>query len=77
MKADSLKVSRVFSGGGDIHYVLPHFQREYVWGGKGEWQTLLDDCFAIYDEYQDSALRFAHDEKSSIAHEQHFASANL
>jgi hypothetical protein len=34
MKADSLKVSRVFSGGGDIHYVLPHFQREYVWGGK-------------------------------------------
>ena len=55
MKADSLKVTRVFSGGGDIHYVLPHFQREYVWG-KEEWQTLLDDCFAIYDEYQDADL---------------------
>jgi hypothetical protein len=56
---------------------FPIFSASTCGGGKGEWQTLLDDCFAIYDEYQDSALRFAHDEKSSIAHKQHFASANL
>jgi hypothetical protein len=30
MKADSLKIAKVFSGGGDIHYVLPHFQRQYI-----------------------------------------------
>lgn len=50
MKADSFKIAKVFSGGGDIHYVLPHFQREYSWG-EAEWKTLLDDATAIYDEY--------------------------
>ena len=53
MKADSLKISKVFSGGGDIHYVLPHFQRQYSWD-KTNWQTLLDDALAIYEECQDA-----------------------
>ena len=30
MKSDSLRISKVFSSGGDVHYVLPHFQREYA-----------------------------------------------
>ncbi len=30
MKADSLHMGKVFSSGGDVHYVLPHFQREYA-----------------------------------------------
>lgn len=51
MKADSLKISKVFSGGGGIHYVLPHFQRQYSWE-KANWQTLLDDALAIYEEYK-------------------------
>lgn len=51
MKADSLKISKVFSNGGDIHYVLPHFQRQYSWN-ENNWKTLLDDAFAIYKEYQ-------------------------
>jgi uncharacterized protein with ParB-like and HNH nuclease domain len=50
MKADSLKISKVFSGGGDVHYVLPHFQREYAWE-KENWQTLLNDVFGLYDAY--------------------------
>jgi len=50
MKADSFKISRVFSSGGDIHYVLPHFQRQYSWEQRN-WQTLLDDAFALYEEY--------------------------
>jgi uncharacterized protein with ParB-like and HNH nuclease domain len=49
MKVDNLSISKVFSNGGDIHYILPHFQREYTWG-KGEWQTLLDDAVAVCDE---------------------------
>jgi uncharacterized protein with ParB-like and HNH nuclease domain len=50
MKADSFKISKVFSSGGDIQYVLPHFQRQYSWEQRN-WQTLLDDAFALYDEY--------------------------
>jgi uncharacterized protein with ParB-like and HNH nuclease domain len=52
MKADSLQMVKVFSSGGDIHYVLPHFQREYAWG-ESEWKTLLTDIFSIYEIYQD------------------------
>lgn len=50
MKADSLKIAKVFSGGGDIHYVLPHFQRQYSWE-KDNWATLLNDALSIYEEY--------------------------
>ena len=51
MKADSLKISKVFSSGGDVHYVLPHFQREYAWD-KENWQTLLNDVMGLYDAYK-------------------------
>jgi uncharacterized protein with ParB-like and HNH nuclease domain len=50
MRADSLKISKVFSSGGDVHYFLPHFQREYAWE-KVNWQTLLNDVLALYEEY--------------------------
>lgn len=50
MKADSLKISKVFSSGGDVQYVLPHFQREYAWE-KENWQTLLNDVLEIYNVY--------------------------
>ena len=54
MKADSLKIAKVFSGGGDVHYVLPHFQREYAWD-KDNWQTLLDDVLGVYKVYDEKA----------------------
>ena len=49
MKADSFRISKVFSGGGDIHYQLPHFQREYTWD-RPQWQTLLADAVELHDE---------------------------
>lgn len=49
MKADNASISKVFSGGGDIHYVLPHFQREYTWQ-RENWETLLKDALTVYDE---------------------------
>lgn len=52
MKADSLQMVKVFQAGGDIHYVLPHFQREYAWG-ETEWKTLLTDIFSVYEVYND------------------------
>lgn len=50
MNANSKKVSDVFSNGGNIHYVLPHFQREYTWE-KSNWKTLWEDLAATYSEY--------------------------
>ncbi len=52
MKADSLRISKVFSSGGDVHYYLPYFQREYAWE-KSNWQTLLDDVFGLYEIYNE------------------------
>lgn len=52
MKADSLHMGKVFSSGGDVHYVLPHFQREYAWE-KENWQILLKDIFSIYEVYDE------------------------
>lgn len=53
MKVESQEINKVFSSGGDIHYVLPHFQREYTWE-KLNWQTLVKDIFATYDIYDPS-----------------------
>src|SRR5438552_5064887 len=49
MKADSLTIADVFKGGGDIQFVLPHFQREYSWE-KEHWKALLDDACEIFEE---------------------------
>lgn len=54
MKADSLKIAKVFNNGGDVHYMLPHFQREYAWD-KDNWKTLLDDVLGIYQLYSEKA----------------------
>ncbi len=50
MDAKSLKLSKVFASGGDVHYVLPHFQREYAWE-KENWQPLLNDVMGLYEAY--------------------------
>ncbi|MBI3242161.1 MAG: DUF262 domain-containing protein [Chloroflexi bacterium] len=50
MKTDSLKLAKVFSSGGDVLYLLPHFQREYAWE-QDNWDILLKDIESIYDEY--------------------------
>ncbi len=51
MEADSFRIAKVFSNGGDIHFRLPYFQREYAWG-LGNWQTLLEDINDLYEGYQ-------------------------
>lgn len=52
MDAESFRIAKVFSGGGDIHFRLPYFQREYAWE-KQNWQTLLDDILDLYDIYKE------------------------
>ena len=48
MQVNSFNISRVFSHGGNILYLLPHFQREYTWD-KDNWKTLLADIYNICD----------------------------
>lgn len=55
MRADSLKISKVFSSGGDVHYILPYFQREYAWEKK-HWQTLLNDLLGLYETYSSDEI---------------------
>lgn len=49
----SWPIRQVFSGGGRVHYVLPHFQREYTWD-REQWETLLNDVFAVYDQFSNT-----------------------
>lgn len=55
MEAESFRIAKVFSNGGDIHFRLPYFQREYAWE-KQNWQTLLDDILDLYDIYKEDKL---------------------
>lgn len=54
MLANSIKIAKVFSSGGDVHYALPHFQREYAWE-KENWKTLLNDTISIYELYSNDS----------------------
>jgi uncharacterized protein with ParB-like and HNH nuclease domain len=49
MECEIATISRVFHNGGIIHYVLPHFQREYIWD-KEQWRELLRDLFFVYQQ---------------------------
>lgn len=52
MEAYNKSISGVFSSGGAIHYILPYFQREYIWDEQ-QWETLINDLIAIYNDSQD------------------------
>ena len=54
MDVFSYTISKVFSAGGNIHYVLPHFQREYRWERKN-WDTLLEDAFQVYGSFDENS----------------------
>lgn len=48
MQAFPKNFAGVFANKGDIHFVLPHFQREYRWEEK-HWKTLWDDAILTHD----------------------------
>ncbi|MEI7990238.1 MAG: DUF262 domain-containing protein [Chloroflexota bacterium] len=52
MEADSFRIAKVFSNGGDIQFRLPYFQREYAWKLEN-WQTLWEDILDLYAIYSD------------------------
>ena len=48
MQASSKSIAQALGNVGHMHFVLPHFQREYRWQ-KHDWQTLWNDAMTTYD----------------------------
>ena len=48
MKVFSKTVADALGSIGHMHFILPHFQREYRWE-KHHWQTLWNDAITTYD----------------------------
>lgn len=48
MKADTLKLTQIFRK--DIRYIVPMFQRPYVWNEEEHWQVLWEDLRQVVEE---------------------------
>lgn len=51
MKADTLSLKALFQK--DVRYVIPTFQRPYVWGQEQQWEPLWDDVRNAAERYLD------------------------
>lgn len=74
MKADTLTLKALFQK--DVRYVIPMFQRPYVWTQDGQWEALWDDLRNVAEWYLDE-LRKANG-NSALAEERarkHFMGA--
>jgi len=64
MKADTLDLKDIFRK--DTRYVVPRFQRPYVWDEEEHWQLLWEDLRLVVDELmqrrEDAADRLERDE---------------
>ena len=47
MEANVWSVGKLFNNRGDVHFVLPRFQRPYAWERR-EWQALWDDLMEVH-----------------------------
>ena len=54
MKADTLTVKSLFQK--DVRYVIPTFQRPYVWSQDDQWEPLWDDVRNVAESYCDELL---------------------
>ena len=57
MEARSMPMREVFFNGGDVHYVLPRFQRAYSWSDE-HWQPLWDDVVNLQRTGNESLEHF-------------------
>src|SRR4051794_15968120 len=52
MKAEALTPAEIF--GYHVRYVVPLFQRPYVWNRRDQWEPLWDDVRAVAEKLLDS-----------------------
>jgi hypothetical protein len=65
VKADTLTLKALFQK--DVRYVIPMFQRPYVWTQEAQWEELWDDLRNVAEWYLEE-LRAA-DGNSALAEE--------
>jgi len=53
VRADPLTLTAVF--GKDVRYVVPMFQRTYVWNMKEHWEPLWEDLRGVAERVHDAA----------------------
>lgn len=70
MKADTLTLKDLFHK--EVRYLIPTFQRPYVWNQDDQWEPLWDDVQAVADRYSDALIAAGGDaavaEKLTKAH---------
>jgi uncharacterized protein with ParB-like and HNH nuclease domain len=55
MKADTLTLKALFQK--DVRYVIPTFQRPYVWNQDDQWEPLWNDVRNTAERYLDELAR--------------------
>lgn len=51
MEADTLNLKQIFSK--DARYIVPTFQRKYVWSEEDHWQMLWNDLTQVVENHQE------------------------
>lgn len=73
MKADSLNAKDLFSK--NIRYVIPTFQRPYVWNKEDQWEPLWEDVEHAAERYLDAQRDGLEGAKAEEAAGHHFLGA--
>src|SRR6266540_6337175 len=62
MRADILTLKDLFQK--DIRYIIPTFQRPYVWTQEAQWEPLWEDVRNKAEEYIDHLVALGIDKKA-------------
>lgn len=62
MKADILTLKTLFQK--DVRYIIPTFQRPYVWNQEDQWEPLWNDVRNIAEEYLEQLERLGDDKRA-------------
>lgn len=75
MRADILTTKTLFQK--DVQYVIPIFQRPYVWEQEDQWEPLWNDVRNVAEEYLEQWGKFGEDQKFKAEQEtgSHFLGA--
>lgn len=73
MNADTLDFSKLF--GADIRYVVPMFQRPYVWERERQWEPLWQDIADVAEALLDAYARYPTRSEAEASVPPHFLGA--
>lgn len=73
MQAHTLNFAQLF--GADAQYVVPMFQRPYVWEREKQWEPLWQDCIDVVEALRDAYARHGNKSKAEVEVAPHFLGA--